>query len=129
VNAIVILQLVADGVLDLDEDVNVRLRSWRVPDNEFTKARTVTLRRILNHRAGVTVHGFPGFSENSRLPSLPEILNGTAITEPVYVDTLPDSIDRYSGGGISVAQLLVEDVTRMSFADLAQERLFEPLGL
>lgn len=131
VNAIVVFQLVADGVVTLDEDVNVKLRSWHVAENDFTKARPVTLRRILNHRAGLTVHGFPGFAENSRLPSLPEILSGAvgALTEPVFVDILPESEDRYSGGGITVAQLLVEDVTGLSFADVAQQRVFGPLGL
>jgi CubicO group peptidase (beta-lactamase class C family) len=52
------LMLVEDGALALDEDVNVRLKSWKVPPHEFAQA--VTLRRLLSHSAGLTVHGFPG---------------------------------------------------------------------
>ena len=131
VGAFVVLQLVVDGVLDLDEDVNRKLRSWHVPENDFTKARPVTLRRILSHRAGLTGHGFAGYSESKKLPSLPDILNGTAEAEtpPVFVDLLPDSAQRYSGGGTTIAQLVVEDVTGKSFAAFAEERIFAPLGL
>ena len=58
--ALAALRLVQDGKLDLDEDVNVYLKTWKVPDSEFTKTEKVTLRRLLTHTAGTTVHGFPG---------------------------------------------------------------------
>lgn len=61
VSALAMLRLVQDGKLSLDEDVNVKLRSWKVPENEFTKEQKVTLRRIVSHSAGLTVHGFPGY--------------------------------------------------------------------
>jgi CubicO group peptidase (beta-lactamase class C family) len=54
------LHLVEQGRLKLDADVNTQLSSWKVPENEYTKEEKVTLRRILSHRAGLTVHGFPG---------------------------------------------------------------------
>ena len=50
------------GLLSLDEDVNTKLRTWTVPQNKFTDARKVTLRLILSHTAGMTVHGFPGYA-------------------------------------------------------------------
>jgi len=56
------LRLVEDGRLSLDEDVNRRLKQWQVPENDFTKDEKVTLRRILSHSAGLTVHGFPGYA-------------------------------------------------------------------
>ncbi|MBZ4209622.1 MAG: beta-lactamase family protein, partial [Rhodoferax sp.] len=59
--ATLVMQQVERGVLDLDVDVNHYLKAWRVPDNEFTRARPVTLRHLLSHRAGTTVHGFGGF--------------------------------------------------------------------
>jgi CubicO group peptidase (beta-lactamase class C family) len=129
VAAFVVLQLVADGVLSLDDDVNRTLKSWSVPQNDFTKARPVTLRRILTHRAGLTVHGFAGQARPAPLPSLPDVLSGRAANEPVVVDVQPDSRHRYSGGGTTIAQLLIEDATGRSFADVAYERVFAPLGL
>src|SRR5215467_15808341 len=45
VAAIVALHLVDEGKLSLDEDVNHKLRAWKVPENEFTRTEKVTLRR------------------------------------------------------------------------------------
>ncbi len=58
--AMLTLRLVEQGKLDLDSDVNKRLVSWKVPENEFTKEQKVTVRRLLAHTAGVTVPGFLG---------------------------------------------------------------------
>jgi len=61
VAALAALRLVEQGRLTLDEDVNAKLASWKVPDNEFTRSEKVTLRRLLSHTAGLTVHGFGGY--------------------------------------------------------------------
>lgn len=63
------LRLVQDGKLALDTDVNSLLRSWKLPANALTATTPVTLRMLLTHTAGTTVHGFPGYpfgSPNSR---------------------------------------------------------------
>lgn len=60
VAALAALRLVQEGTLDLDEDVNRKLTSWKVPENRFTTTQPVTLRRLLSHSAGLTVHGFRG---------------------------------------------------------------------
>ena len=46
------LYLVEHGKLSLDENVNDKLKTWQVPDNEFTKDQKVTLRRLLSHKIG-----------------------------------------------------------------------------
>ncbi|HEY0300768.1 MAG TPA: serine hydrolase domain-containing protein, partial [Rhizomicrobium sp.] len=56
--AVLALQMVERGVFDLDADVNRYLKSWRVPENEFTRQAPVTLRWLLSHKAGTTLHGF-----------------------------------------------------------------------
>src|SRR5262245_4168540 len=70
------LKLVERGVLSLREDVNVKLKSWKVPENEFTRTEKVTLHRLLSHTAGLTVHGFPGYDVTERMPSVIEVLDG-----------------------------------------------------
>ena len=70
------LFLVEQGKLKLDQDVNVELKTWKVPDNEFTKTEKVTLRRLMSHTAGCTVHGFPGYDINDAIPTIVQILNG-----------------------------------------------------
>ncbi len=64
-----LLQLVQQGIINLDVDVNQYLTSWHIPDNEFTAIEKVTLRRILSHSAGLTVSGFPGYPINAKIHS------------------------------------------------------------
>lgn len=123
------LRLVEEGKLDLDGNVNDRLRSWRVPDNAFTAKQPVTLREILSHTAGLTVHGFPGYAADVAVPSAVDVLDGKGNTAPVRVDTLPGSLWRYSGGGYTVAQVLMGDVTGEPFAAVMKRLVLDPLGM
>ncbi|NEZ03585.1 beta-lactamase family protein [Wenzhouxiangella sp. XN201] len=125
------LSLVKKGVLELDGDVNARLSSWKVPNNEFTSGSPVTLRRLLSHSAGVTVHGFPGYAHTEALPSLVQLLTGTepANSPVVTVDQVPGAGYRYSGGGYEIAELLVEDVTQRPFEQVLDETVLAPLGM
>lgn len=131
VAASVAMRLVEQGKLSLDEDVNAKLRSWKVPENEFTKTEKVTLRRLLSHNAGLTVHGFPGYAQGAAVPTLPQLLDGKAPanTAAVRVNKAPGSGYRYSGGGYEVMQLLLEDVTGRPFDELARTLILDPLGM
>src|SRR5260221_3725032 len=94
------------GKLSLDENVNNKLVTWKVPDNEFTAKEKVTLRRIMSHSAGLTVHGFPGYAVDEPMPSIVQIFNGEkpANTAAIRVDVVPGTIHRYAGGGTTVMQ-------------------------
>ena len=123
------LALVDQGVLSLDRPVNEQLTSWQVPAHDFTEQ--VTLRRLLSHTAGLTVHGFPGYRTDAQVPSVVQVLNGAAPanTAAVRVDLQPGSRWRYSGGGITVAQLLMTDVTGEPFPELMDRLVLRPLGM
>jgi CubicO group peptidase (beta-lactamase class C family) len=125
------LRLVQAGQLDLDQDVDTRLKAWRVPDNAFTAKAKVTLRRLLSHTAGLTVHGFDGYARNQPVPSVVQVLNGQppANSAPVVVDAVPGSHWAYSGGGYVVTQLLLMEATGLSFPDLMREEVFAPAGM
>jgi CubicO group peptidase (beta-lactamase class C family) len=131
VAAIAAMKLVEDGKLALDEDVNLKLRSWKVPESEFTRTQKVTLRRILSHSAGLTVHGFPGYPAGGPVPGLLDILDGhsPANTPPIRVDAAPGSIWRYSGGGFTIMQLLLTDVTGKSFPELMDRLVLSSVGM
>ena len=131
VAATAMLRLVERGTLQLDTDVNRYLTSWKVPDNPFTATEKVTLRRIVSHRAGLTVHGFPGYASSEPMPTVVQVLNGEkpANTAPVRVDTTPGAINRYSGGGTTVMQQLLVDVTHTPFPALMQELVLGPAGM
>lgn len=125
------LRLVEQGRLELDADVNRYLTSWRVPENRFTAREKVTLRRILSHSAGLTVHGFRGYPPGDPGPTLLQVLEGRApaTNVPVRVDTVPGAITRYSGGGTTVQQLLLTEVLGLPFPGLMEELVLAPLGM
>ena len=127
VTAIGALRLVEEGKLDLNEDVNERLTSWKLPDNEYTEETPVSLRALLSHTAGVTVRGFPGYSPEQALPGLRQILDGEppSNSPPIRVDAVPNRTYRYSGGGYMIVQQLMEDATGQSFTDLMQQEVLD----
>ena len=131
VAALAALRLVEQGKLTLDEDVNAKLVSWKVPENEFTKTEKVTLRRLLTHSAGLTVHGFPGYAADATVPTLVQVLNGEkpANTAPIRVDTVPGTLWRYSGGGYTIMQQLLIDVTKKPFPEIMREMVLDPVGM
>jgi CubicO group peptidase (beta-lactamase class C family) len=129
--ATVTLTLVDDGVLDLDGDVDPYLTRWAVPANGLTQAEPVTLRRIMSHTAGFNVPGFANYQPQEPVPTILDILDGRppAKNAPIRVTLLPGSAYRYSGGGVMVEQLAIEDVTGLSLDAAARQRVFDPLGM
>ncbi|GGG32170.1 hypothetical protein GCM10011344_36330 [Dokdonia pacifica] len=122
-------QLVEKGVINLDTDVNKYLSSWKVPDNEFTKTKKVTPRGLLTHAAGLTVHGFPGYTRSDAIPSVVDILDGKGNTGPVEVFRVPGEGWKYSGGGYTIMQLMITDIEQTEFSDIMQEQVLDPLGM
>jgi CubicO group peptidase (beta-lactamase class C family) len=132
VAAMLVLQHVERGIVDLDADVNRYLKRWQVPQNEFTAAGgPVTLRRMLSHTAGLSINGWPVIPYGKPVPTVIDILEGRppSIHPAVVVNKQPGTTHRYSGGGYLLAQMLIEDQTGRTFADLADEFIFSPLGM
>ena len=129
--ALAVLRLVQDGKLALDEDVNLKLKSWKLPENDFTKQEKVTLRRLLTHSGGTTVSGFPGYASTAAVPTTIQVLDGEkpANTAAVRVDVQPGTMTRYSGGGFTIMQLLVSDITGKPFPQVMREFVLDPAGM
>ena len=125
------LSLVEQGKLSLDENVNNKLTTWKVPENEFTQTEKVTLRRLMSHTAGLTVHGFPGYDVDAPVPSIVQVLNGEkpANTDPIRVDIVPGTKSRYSGGGVTIEQLMMMDVTGKQFPALMRALVLDKIGM
>ena len=128
--ALAALRMVDAGLLSLDEDVNTFLQSWRVPTNGPWQPR-ITLRQLLSHTAGTTVHGFGGYPQGDEIPTLLQILNGEkpANTPSIYVNLIPGTQFRYSGGGTTIVQQLLIDVAGKPFPDLMREWLLNSLDM
>lgn len=131
VSAMLGLRLAEQGKLDLDIDVNKYLSTWQLPENEHTAKNKVTLRGILSHTAGLTVHGFQGYGFDAEVPSLLQILNGEppANSAPIQVDVIPGSMFRYSGGGYSIMQQILEDISSKPFEELLKTEVLDKLNM
>ncbi|MFO8145968.1 MAG: serine hydrolase [Gillisia sp.] len=125
------LKLVDQNKVELDENVNTYLKSWKLTDNEFTTKKKVTLKNLLNHSAGITVHGFLGYSSDLPVPTLLEVLEGKdpANSPAIFVDKIPEDGFRYSGGGYTVLQQMMMDVEEKSFPKLMDELVLAPLEM
>ena len=129
------MALVEEGLLELDGPANGHLTSWSLPDNGFTADSAVTLRGLLTHTAGLTVWGFPGyrkdqpFAGEQALATNAEVLDGLGNTAPVRVYKVPGTSWQYSGGGYTVMEQMLEDVTGLPFDAVMRARVLEPAGM
>ena len=75
-NAIGVLKLVQDGKVNLNEDINKYLKTWKFPYDTLSKGKKITVANLLSHTAGITIHGFPGYEIGDTIPTLTQILDG-----------------------------------------------------
>jgi CubicO group peptidase (beta-lactamase class C family) len=131
VTAVAALRLVEDGKLQFDRDVNEKLISWKVPQNQFTEVQKVTLRRILSHTAGLSNSGVGEYSCDDPKPTLLQALDGfpPAKNPATRVLITPGTRWSYSGGGYTVLQQLMIDVTGKHFEQLIDETIFARLKM
>jgi CubicO group peptidase (beta-lactamase class C family) len=132
VTAMAVLKAVQDGRLSLDEDVNRYLTSWKVPATGMTDRQPVTLRSLLSHTSGTDDgFGFPGYEPATSMPTLTQILNGEKPSNVgrVVVTRPPLTSFKYSGGGITLVQLLMNDVWKRPFPDLMRDTVLAPIGM
>jgi CubicO group peptidase (beta-lactamase class C family) len=131
VAAMAALHLVQEGKLSLDADVNSKLTSWKVPASDAAPGAVVTLRELMTHTAGMTVHGFPGYASTGPIPTVVQVLNGEkpANTPAIRIETPPGTKWNYSGGGITIMQQLMVDVSHEPFPKLLHDTVLAPIGM
>ena len=133
VAAMAVLKAVQDGRFTLDQDVNTILTSWKVPASEATAKQPVTLRGLLSHTSGTDDgFGFPGYNPGAPVPTLVQILDGVrppSNVGKVIVTRPPLTSFKYSGGGITLVQLLMTDVMKRPFDEMMRDTVLKPLGM
>lgn len=125
------LRMVEAGKVELDENINSYLKSWKLPDSEFTRKKKATIRNILNHSAGITLHATPGYSSSSKRPTLIEVLSGTspAINEPIAVNREPDVSYYISYTGYGIIQQMMVDMEGKPFSEIIYDLVLQPLAM
>ncbi|HVW61653.1 MAG TPA: serine hydrolase domain-containing protein [Puia sp.] len=130
-NSVGVLRLVQDGKLDLNTDVNQYLKGWKFPYDSVSKGKKITMAELLSHTAGLTVHGFPGYDINDTIPSIQQILDGQRPANSLRVRSMiePGLRSIYSGGGITLSQLVVMDITGQPYDRFMYDSVLLPLGM
>ncbi len=127
-----VMKLVENKKISLDAPVENYLSRWTFPESEFD-SKKVTIRSLLSHTGGISVHGYPGFPPNTKLPSLEASLNGEngpiRANKKVEIIAEPQIKFQYSGGGYTVLQLLIEEVSGRSFEVYMKKEVFKPLKM
>ena len=130
-NAVGVLRLVQEKKLDLNADINKYLLTWKFPYDEKSNNKQITLTNLLSHTAGLTIHGFPGYAKGDSLPTLLQVLDGRkpSNTEAVRSSDEPGKRVNYSGGGVTISQMIVMDVTHQPYEIFMQKNVLDPLGM
>jgi CubicO group peptidase (beta-lactamase class C family) len=130
-NGVGLLKLAQDKKIDLYADINNYLRSWKFPYDSFSHGKKISVANLLSHTAGLTVHGFPGYAKTDTIPTLIQVLNGEkpANSPAVRFQEEPGKRSEYSGGGITISQLIVMDVTHQHYDDYMWQQVLKPMGM
>jgi CubicO group peptidase (beta-lactamase class C family) len=132
VAAMAAVRAAQDGRFSLDGDINTILKSWRLPESEFTRGHPVTPRALMSHTSGLgDGFGFPGYHPSAPRPTLVQILDGSAPSNvgPVVMERAPLTAEKYSGGGVTLMQLAMMDATGTPYAEMMQAVVLGPIGM
>lgn len=131
--AMAFLRAVQEGNATLDADINRFLRTVTLPPNAFaSQANPVTARSLLSHTSGTgDGFGFPGYNPDEARPSPAQVLIGSPPSNvgPVSFERAPFTGYKYSGGGLEIIQLALQDVERKPFDQIMRSAVLDPLGM
>jgi CubicO group peptidase (beta-lactamase class C family) len=130
-NSLGILKLAEQGKFDPEADINTYLKQWKFSYDSLSKNKKISTNNLLSHTAGLGIHGFPGYERSNALPSVEQILDGTkpANTKAVRSIFEPGKRFEYSGGGTTITQLLVTNITGENYTAYMQKEVLGPLDM
>lgn len=124
-----IMTLVEENKIHLDSPVVNYITSWTLPQSNFNTNK-ITVRNLLQHTAGLSVHGYNGYKNKEELSSIQESLDGKSNPEEQVKPIMePETKWQYSGGGYSILQLLIEEITQQPFSKYMHKTIFKPLKM
>ncbi len=130
-NGVGLLKLAQDGKIDLSSDINTYLSGWKFPYDDISKGKKITIGNLLSHTGGLSVHGFRGYGPGEPIPNIVEILDGKTPANSDAVRSIfePGLREEYSGGGTTITQLIVSDITHTPYDEFMSTNVLEPLGM
>lgn len=127
---VAVMRLIERGTLNIDADIAEYLGDYKVPTYDNHKHK-ITLRQILSHHAGLNLHGFAGYQQGQKIPTVDQILNGAFPSNHLKLKLIkdPETGFQYSGGGFILAQKIVTDVCKLNFCDLMNDLVLSPFSM
>lgn len=123
--ALAIMKLMEEGQIDIDSPIESYLTQWKLPESKYN-SNEVTARKILTHSAGLSVHGYPGYNPKKELPSIEQSLSNRF---RVKLKNEPGKIWKYSGGGYTILQLALENITGQSLSEYMKDTILKEMGM
>lgn len=125
------LHLIETSDLELDSDIGLLLKGWRIPDSQFGRNQPITIRQLLSHTAGFAEYGFETYGAGEPIPTVEQLLKGQppAKNPPIELASTPGTSFAYSNIGYAILELLITEQTGASFETLVQETVLGPLGM
>jgi CubicO group peptidase (beta-lactamase class C family) len=116
-----VMQLVEQGRIDLDADVN-RYLDFQIPP---FAGQPITMRNIMTHTSGFEDAFKGGIRYSGTVPPLGEVVK-RMLPKRVFA---PGSTPAYSNYATAVAGYIVERVSGMPYEDYIERNIFQPLGM
>lgn len=125
-----VMKLVELGKIELDAPIQQYLTRWKIPKSPYDPSG-VTVRRLLNHTSGLSQHAVPQFELTETVPSIEASLANYTNHggEKVRLVNSPGTNWSYSGGGYTLLQLMIEEVTKEPFSSFMRREILLPLGM
>ena len=120
------MQLVEQGLLDLDADIHSYLPEDFSRELNFEK--TFTLRDLLNHSAGFGEFFFDGFFDAETVEHTITLREGLLATQPRQIFE-PGTASSYSNFGSALLAYVVTHVSGRDFTSYERENILAPLGM
>ena len=116
-----VMQLVEQGKIDLDTDVNTYL-DFKIPPRD---GKPITMRNLMQHTAGFEEQAKGIISDDPHSPGFVELLKQWVPTRVFAPGTTP----AYSNYGASLAAYIVQRLSGEPFDDYVEKHIFEPLQM
>ncbi|MEM9889169.1 MAG: serine hydrolase domain-containing protein [Bacteroidota bacterium] len=130
-NSLGLLSWVEQNQINLEDDFSDHLSSWKLKSRKKSNGEKITISNLLSHTSGLSGHGFDGYGEEDKLPRTIQILNGKKPCNSKRVESKsePNLEFKYSGGGITITQLILEESSGSSYDKYMKEHILNPLGM
>ena len=122
--AVAVMQLVDQGLVDLEKPLVQYLPSFKMADARYNK---ITVKMLLNHTSGIAGTRYTSAETTVAVPGYAEAVLASLADQRLKAD--PGAFAVYCNDGWTLVDPLVAAVGKMSYVDWVKQKIFAPLGM